>query len=98
MELSRAQHKAFLYKIIALQADGSPRRHPLEKLDVAIAASKKLAEGSKTTEQGMIFVDKPVEFNPEEWVFLKDQLGQVTEVSLVEGETLQELKKLFDKE
>ena len=97
MNITQAGHKAFLYQIVNL-SNGELKRYPLDKLSVAMSTSKKLIDGSKQEDTTIHFADGEVRFSAEEWVFLKDTLTEVKEASLTEGEVIQELKALFDKE
>ena len=94
MKISQAAHKAFLYRILSFE-NNQAKQYPLEKLDIAIATSKKLTEGSETKDNQISFVDGEQTFTAEEWVLLKDNLSRISEASLAEGPILQELKTIF---
>ena len=53
--------------------------------------------GATQKDNAIHFKDGETAFSAEEWVFLKDQINNIKEVTITEGEILQELKALFDK-
>lgn len=97
MQLDSSSHKAFLYKNINFDKDGRFRQYPLDKLDVAMSASKKIAERSKTEGSIITFNDGETKFTAEEWVFLKEIVNEIKEATLEEGKIIKELKDLFSK-
>lgn len=95
MKLSKAPHKAFLYQRLNYQ-DGQPRQYTLDKLDQAMSVVKKLVKDAKQEESQLRFADTEINFTPEEWVFLKEEVEAVKSVNLIEGELLNQLKEIFD--
>lgn len=97
MKIAKAYHKAFLYKKVNFSDDNTFRQYPLDRLDVAMSVSKKLAlDAIKSQENGNIeFVESEQELTPEEQVFLKEIIKEIKKASIDEGEVIKQLKELL---
>ena len=94
MNITKATHKALLYKLF--NENGVPKTFPLEKLMIASSAVKKLSEDTEILADGVMkFNDGEVEFTADEWVLLKDQFKAKTTGTIVEAESIEELKEVL---
>ena len=99
MQIDKSDHKAFLFNLLSLEEtpQGIQRRtFEIDKLMIASSTARKLKEGADEMDNSVQFYEGKVEFEPEEWVLLKEWLNKKNRATLVESESLFELKEIFN--
>jgi len=90
-----AHHKAYAYKMFF--QDGKPKQFPIDKINDASSAAKKLLKGTEQLEDGRInFIKGSIKFDAGEWVFLKNEFKNIRMATVEDGVIYNELKEVFN--
>ena len=99
MQIEKATHKAFLYKLFL--SGNQFRSFPLDKLMDAASVVKKLTSDTvkkidtNTKVESIQFNVSEIEFSAEEWVLLKELFKEIKVGTITEATIIEELKGVF---